>query len=59
MGLDWIHSSLKRGKATVECKTCGETADFNGHTKTYECDCDFGATIEALAFGLEGYTVEY
>ena len=59
MSLDWIHSSLKSGEADVYCKECEMECEFDGWSKTYLCECRFGASIEALAFGLEGYSVEY
>jgi hypothetical protein len=56
MALEWIPHWLKRGNAVVECHTCGETCEFDPTGRVYECDCEFGATAEALAIGLPGYT---
>lgn len=52
---DYIPTTLWRGDAAVRCQTCGAEADFNPLAKTYECDCRFGATVEALAMGVRGY----
>ena len=53
---DWIPHALRTGKAEVKCKTCGSVAEFNSAAQVYECECRFGASTEALAFGLPGYT---
>lgn len=56
---DWINHSLQCGEADVYCKTCESHCEFNRQLRLYECECDFGAPIAALAFGLEGYWVDY
>jgi hypothetical protein len=55
---DWVPTCLRSGDATVYCKTCGEKTQFNEMNAVYECKCEFGATVEALAHGLDGYTWE-
>ena len=58
MSLDWIPHALRTGNAIVYCKTCESKAELNEWKNVYECECEFGASIEALAFGLEGYKWE-
>lgn len=54
---DWIPSYIENGEADVHCRSCGSDCEFNPTSKVYECDCRFGASAEALAFGLPNYTV--
>lgn len=55
MTLDWILHPLRSGNCVVYCKTCETECELNSTGRVYECECEFGATVEALAMGLEGY----
>ena len=56
---DWIPRELQTGNVEVVCKTCDSEAELNDRRMVYECDCHFGAPVEALAFGLPGYKWVY
>lgn len=52
---EWIPNPLKKGEVTVKCHTCETVAEFDDTNQVYECECDFGASVEGLALGLSGY----